>query len=645
MYHPLHVDPHVGVLESLDLLPAAMTVREERECIAGDLLEDRIVVVTGERHRLEDMPVTVVTARARFESGGSAASQPLSIESRMSSLRSHLPLTVALALAVACHDGNTGPNAGIAVGESFAVTGARSVALEPGEQGGRYYAVLVNTGTTAGTSESYSLRGSGIVQPAALAARQPATSRTEEPIGTIEAPIPDRRFESRLRDRERTELTPRMAAARSTMAARALASATSAVAGASHSALPSTVKVGDMVTVNVNGVENCTNPIYHRARVAAIGTYSIVLADSLNPPGGFTDADYARYAARFDTLVYPLDVGTFGQPTDIDGNGKIGLIFTLEVNRLTPTGSPFFIGGFTFSRDLFPVNGSARAEACAGSNEGEYFYLLAPDPLGRVNGNRRTAGFVDTNTTAVIAHEFQHLINSSRRLYVNNAPHFEEKWLDEGLAHMAEELLFYHEAGLAPRSNLSIADIQSSARRNDAFNLDMTGGGNTTRYRSYLSNPSRSSPYAADDSLTTRGAAWSLLRYLADRAAPTDGNIFFRLANGPAVGMANLQAVFGKDVPTKLRDWATSHAVDDVAPAATALQQPSWNWHSIYASLYGGYPLQLPPLVDASTYSGSIVAGGAAYYQFSVPAGGRATLTLGGTSRGSNLQFVVVRVE
>ena len=229
MYHPLHVDPHVGVLESLDFLPAAMTVREERECIAGDLLEDRIVVVAGERHRLEDMPETGVTARARFESGGSTASQPHSIESRMSSLRSHLPLTVALALAVACHDGNTGPNAGIAVGESFAVTGARSVALEPGEQGGRYYAVLVNTGTTAGTSESYSLRGSGLVQPGAVAARQPTTSRIEVPTASVESPIPDRLFESRLRDRERAELTPRMASARSTMAARALASATSAL--------------------------------------------------------------------------------------------------------------------------------------------------------------------------------------------------------------------------------------------------------------------------------------------------------------------------------------------------------------------------------------------------------------------------------
>jgi hypothetical protein len=550
-----------------------------------------------------------------------------------------------LGLVVACHDGVTPPDSGIDIGESFAVTGAQSVKLEPGASDGDYVAVLVNAGITAGVDESYSLRGSGILNPAVPAQMPlspPRVSRAEAPA----VPTRDVAFESRLRDRERAGLTARIAVAREVMRARTSASATGAGPEPRRSALPATVKLGDMVTVNVNGTQNCTNAIYHRARVAAISAHAIILADSLNPSGGFTDADYARYAARFDSLVYPLDVGAFGEPTDIDGNGRIGLIFTVEVNRLTPKGSPVYVGGFTFSRDLFPVTETSRAQACPTSNEGEFFYLMAPDPLGSVNGNRRTTGFVDTNTTAVIAHEFEHLINSSRRLYVNNAPQFEEKWLDEGLAHIAEELLFYHEAGLSPRMNVTAPDIQATPRRSAAFDLDMTGGGNTTRYRGYLFNPSRSSPYAADDSLNTRGAAWNLLRYLADHASTTDGNLFFRLANGPAVGMENLQNVFGKDMPTKIREWATSHAVDDVAPTTAQLQQPSWNWHSIYSVLFGGYPLQLPSLVEGTTYSGSIVAGGAAYYRFSVPSGGTATLTLGGASRatGSHIQLVVVRI-
>jgi hypothetical protein len=52
-------------------------------------------------------------------------------------------------------------------------------------------------------------------------------------------------------------------------------------------------------------------------------------------------------------------------------------------------------------------------------------------------------------------------------------------------------------------------------------------------------------------------------------------------------------------------------------------------------------------MMDGATYSGSVVAGGAAYYQFSVPSGTSATLTLGGASRvgGSHMQLVVVRIE
>ena len=69
---------------------------------------------------------------------------------------------------------------------------------------------------------------------------------------------------------------------------------------------------------------------------------------------------------------------------------------------------------------------------------------------------------MDTSTTAVIAHEFQHLINAGRRMYVNNALDFEDTWLDEGLAHVAEELLFYREAGLRPKGNI---DTPQSVRR------------------------------------------------------------------------------------------------------------------------------------------------------------------------------------
>lgn len=563
-----------------------------------------------------------------------------------------LPLLAAVALAACGSDGGTNPNSGLDVGQSLKLTGAQDVKLEGGSGGANYFVVLTNNGTSAGTTQSYTLTGSGLGTSVASLIPDDNSSLSLSPFGgaTPGARVPNTSFEARLRAQERRVLTPRIAAARAwyaalkAPAANVTTSGTFTIARRSQ-AVPAGVNVGDYVTLNVNGNDACTNGDYRAAQVMAIGTHSIILADTTNPPGGFTTADFQRYATRFDTLVYPLDTDAFGVPSDIDNNGKIVLVFTRAVNELTPANSSSFVGGFTFSRDLFPVVGTQRLPACATSNEGEYFYLIAPDPTGVVNGNKFSTGFVDTMTTAIIAHEFQHLINASRRIYVNNANDFEDTWLDEGLAHIAEELLFYREAGVGPKNNLGTPEIRASEQRRTAFNLDMIG--NAGRYRQYLLKPSASSPYAADDSLSTRGAAWDLLRYLADQKSATGDKAFYQLVNSTTSGIANVQAVFGADFTLAVRDWNVSHAVDDIAPVPTELTQPSWNWHSIYPILYQSYPLKYTVMTNGTAYSGTVTAGGAAYYKLAVPGGSSATVTLGGQTQqaGSHMQMVVVRTQ
>ena len=80
-----------------------------------------------------------------------------------------------------------------------------------------------------------------------------------------------------------------------------------------------------------------------------------------------------------------------------------------------------------------------------------------------VNGNVRSMADVRQSTGGVRGHEFQHLISASRRLYVNDASEFEETWLNEGLSHIAEELLFYSASGLAPRQNITLAQLTNSS--------------------------------------------------------------------------------------------------------------------------------------------------------------------------------------
>jgi len=534
------------------------------------------------------------------------------------------------------NDGPVGPVGGaFELGQSLSVAGGRDARIFGGTTGGTFFAVVVNTGLDSIGQAGFTLRTSGVQAPDI-----PPLDRIPLPADEGRSVQPLRRdqaFENRLRDVERTALTPRFAAARQWNAARV-------------PSLPPTLAVGDLVTVNVNATDPCANPQYHAARVVAIGAKALILDDTLNPKPGFSTAEFQRYAARFDTLVYPMDVAAFGEPTDIDKNGHIAIVFTRSVNELTPRAAFSYVGGLTFSRDLFPQIGTARAQACPASNEGEYLYLMTPDPTGSINGNRRTNGFVDTNTTAVIAHELVHLINASRKLYVNTAaPKFEVKWLDEGLAHIAEELLFYRESGLTSRSNLTYFNLAETARTRNAYQADMSA--NAGRYREYLAAPSTSSPYRAGDDLSTRGAAWSFLRYLADRNGASDGDVFARLVNNSAVGIVNLQSVFGKDVSSLVRDWSTAQAVDDVQSVASELQQKSWNWHSIFGGVTGTpalYPLAITHMSGSTpSYTGAVVPGGSAFFDFTVAASDTATFTLAGQSGASapNLQLVIVRTQ
>jgi hypothetical protein len=549
---------------------------------------------------------------------------------------------VAVVFLLACggKDSPTGPGGGtvlpsgavsLAAGQATPLTATSVLKIDAGSTGSENVLVLVDTGLTSISSEAtYQITATGIGTAGAIS--PPATSLSPAPVAAATAalslaPTVDMSYGMRLNARNRSRFRGGLRGARA-----AYNSSAGARSGALRSLASAPPVVGDIFTVNVSD-SACTNIQTRGARVVAIGTQSIVLADTTNPSGGFTSAQYQRFAARFDTLVYPLDVTNFGAPTDIDKNSKIILLFTGAVNALTPPKSSSYVGGFFFGRDLFPTADTAELPGCQGSNFGEMFYLLAPDPTGSINDNPRPTGFVDSVTTSVIAHEFQHLINASRRIYITpNVQDFEESWLDEGLAHIAEELLFFREADLTPRSNHTIATLKSSDQIRFAFNRDQSS--NTGRYGSFLEAPSENSPFRGDDSLETRGATWNLLRYLADRKAGSgtgsDAATWQALVNTARVGIANLSAVFGNDLAARVRDWNVSHYTDDlVTGVVSEYTQPSWNYHNIFPGLNGAppYPLKVTSLATTGA-SGSLIGGAAAYYRFSIPAGTTANITL-----------------
>jgi hypothetical protein len=221
-------------------------------------------------------------------------------------------------------------------------------------------------------------------------------------------------------------------------------------------------------------------------------------------------------------------------------------------------------------------------------------------------------------------------------------------WLNEGLSHIAEELLFYHEGKSAPKQNLDVNGLRASVALKDAYNADQSSNG--ARYREYLIAPSTNSPIRLDDSLATRGATWDLLRYLADRKVRSGGNdasVWFALVNSTTSGVANLRNVFGSNIGTQLRDWSVSQYADDnVVGVSDDFTQPSWNWRSIYPALGGAsgapYPLVVLPLTAAGS-TGTVIPGGASFYRFALGANGSASLTL--SSSASVVQGMVVRLR
>jgi hypothetical protein len=504
--------------------------------------------------------------------------------------------------------------------------------------GAEYAVVPFYSSGVASATIPIELRGLGVTAPPL-------------PTATVFSPIlrpaeptltPDDAFESRLRDRERVEVPKRIESARSIMGARR------DIVGANQAVV--VPAVGDLLKLNVNSLDFCDKPDYRTGRVAAVTDKAIVVADTANPAGGFSDADYRSIGVTFDTLIDPIDRAAFGAVTDIDNNGHVILFFTRAVNEATPAGASSVVLGLFYQRDLFPKTVSPGP--CAGSNVAEMFYLLVPDPTGVVNGNKRSTAQVTTLSNGTVAHEYQHLINASRRMYVNGSgTSQEEKWLDEGLSHVAEELNFFKAADRSPRTNIDATGF-SDARFVAAYSTYQAN--NSNRYKSYLARPELQSPIgssAFDDDLPTRGAIWNFLRFAADHLPPAQENTFwFNLANAKTTGIANLTAALGAPPASLLRDWAISVFLDDNAPDVNLrFQQPSWNLRSVFTNggTSLGFPLVTRTLADNVLSTTTLVDNGVAFYRFSVAQGQDALLTVtsGGQTLPSTVQLAVVRVK
>ena len=414
-------------------------------------------------------------------------------------------------------------------------------------------------------------------------------------------------------------------------------------AAASAQAVSSNVRQGDTLRVTVPDIGSsnfCDNGIDVTAVVRKVGTSSVWLEDVTNPGGGFSDSQFQVLASDFDETILPEISGYFGTPTDVDGNGRIVIVTSQEVNRISD------VLGFVVPTDFFPGQ-------CPASNGGEFYYARAPDPAGTIigpDGEGRPYSVEDALVDApvLLAHETTHVIQFGRRIFLENVNFLQTIWELEGQATLAEEVTGFRVQSLQPRENLGFDVAFNIPRRGPEFWFE-TKFVYLAVYFGLRSGTERSidAPEGCgwlsrdvagacqilregrleDYSRLPYGVAWSFLRWISDhyhdRFPGGERELHRRMVENPNRGFQTLQEVVGEPVPPMLARWAASLYADGRLPAGIGdplLRFPSWDLRDIEERLVepahlrareaGFHIFNLPVTVAAGSSAYVVISGG-----------------------------------
>ncbi|MEQ9400761.1 MAG: hypothetical protein RJQ04_16470 [Longimicrobiales bacterium] len=393
-------------------------------------------------------------------------------------------------------------------------------------------------------------------------------------------------------------------------------------AAGSSGATSSVPAVGDERTFRVLNASRDFDDV--SAVVRHVSRHAVFYVDRSAPDGAFGEADLVELGALFDRTIHPAITDRFGSESDLDANDRIVVLFTPTVNALTPRGADGFVAGFFYGVDLLPGQG--------GSNGGEVFYALVPDPLGRFS-DAHTVQEVLRVMPPVLAHEFTHMVHFNQRVLLRGATSSDAVWLSEGVAQMGEEVV-----------------ARTFAAAGDADHLEMFRNGNRVRARRFLADPSAVSLLigTGQGSLAERGAGWLFVLWLVDQLGE---RVLDRLVGTTRTGSANVAAVAGRAFDELLLDWFTALLLDG------AVSPPDVGEGLVYRTLDLATLLG-PDLGIGTTHVGErafrdpilLWSSSAAHYIVEPPSGGSVTLRLGGPDEGdappgSGFRLRVVRLR
>ena len=255
-----------------------------------------------------------------------------------------------------------------------------------------------------------------------------------------------------------------------------------------------------------------SNYLAVEGRLRAVGRHVQVYVDDRDT--ATVGAEVIRdVVGTFDERIHPTAARTMGLARDADGDGRFTVLLSSWLTRLA--GGRHAVDGFVRGADLDLSLNAPFSNRC------DMMYLSTTLGTG-------------THLRTVMAHEYTHAVTFSARLAAATRlgrPAIEEEgWLEEGLAHLAEDQYAFS------RSNL---DYRVSA---------------------FLSSPERyrlvvDDYYTADlfRSHGNRGGTYLFLRWCADVYGP---GLLPALIHSERRGVANLEAATGMGFEELYRRWS-----------------------------------------------------------------------------------------
>ena len=215
----------------------------------------------------------------------------------------------------------------------------------------------------------------------------------------------------------------------------------------------------------------------------------------------------------FDDRIHPLTSARFGAACDTDGDGRFTILLSSWLGQFA--GGRHAVDGFVRLADLDPSVPYPFGNHC------DMMYL---------NATLRAGPY----TRAIVVHEYMHAVTYSRkclRRARSGLPGLEEEgWLDEAIAHLAEDMHGFSTSNIDYR-------VSAFLSRPECYQLVVDDYLAADLFRSH----------------GNRGSTYLFLRWCVDRYGP---DLIPALVHSPRRGVANLEAATGSTFADLYRRWS-----------------------------------------------------------------------------------------